>query len=84
MDLDRDPDANSISQCALCKLKEQHWRLGLLSNTDPVQCLMVQGPQVSDPAHLDLKVYPHGALIWGQARSTGKQMEEDGWEIGQA
>lgn len=34
--------------------------------------------QVSGPAHLDLKVYPHGTLIWEKARLTVEHMEEGG------
>lgn len=78
---DRDPDAKNISWCALCKLKEQPWRLWLaiLLNPESFQCLVVQGCQVSGPAHLDLRVNPNGVLVWEPARPTVEQVEEEIW-----
>lgn len=63
--------------CSL-QVKEQCWRLllGILPNTDSVQHIVVQGP-----AHLDLKVCSHGALIWEKARPTVEQMEDCGGDL---
>lgn len=44
---------------------------------------MVQGSQVSAPAHLDLRINPNDLSIWEPARSVVEQMEAvDAVELG--
>lgn len=45
--------------------------LGILPNTDSGQHLVGQGSRMSGPAHLDLRVYLNGALIWEEGQTRG-------------